>query len=177
LSTPAAREIEKFATEVADRLARIEVLRVSEIDGIELSPHTKRPFKAAIYKEALTWRMAELGRDALAAFSGGRYASAMLLTRASIETASAFWYFLKTLRSCGGRDQVKQGVAQLRSTFPDIAFSLAGEVIAEGTTSRHAGKPRRLRKEHWARSARLAGQLPGWESVFSGWSKARFWKK
>lgn len=91
-------DIEKFRAEVADRLARIEVLRVKDIDGIELSPNTKRPFKAAIYKEALTWRMAELGRDALAAFGEGRYASAMLLTRATVETASAFWYFLKTLR-------------------------------------------------------------------------------
>jgi hypothetical protein len=114
LSTPAAGDIEKFATEVADRLARIEVLRVNEIDGIELSPHTKRPFKAAIYKEALIWRMAELGRDAMAAFSDRRYASAMLLTRAAIETVSAFWYFLKTLRLAIDTGNLEEAEAQFR---------------------------------------------------------------
>lgn len=31
-----------------------------------------------------------------------------------------------------GHEQVKQGVARLRTALPDVAFSVAGDVIAEG---------------------------------------------
>jgi hypothetical protein len=114
VSTPAVADIEKFTAEVVDRLARIERLRVGEIDGIELSPQTKRPFKGFIYKEALTWRMAELGRDAFTAFHDRRYSSAMLLTRAAIETAAAFWYFHKALRSAIDTGNLEDAEVQFR---------------------------------------------------------------
>jgi hypothetical protein len=44
------------------------------------------------YKEALGWRVAELGREALECFEKNKTVSAILLTRAVMETSAALWY-------------------------------------------------------------------------------------
>jgi hypothetical protein len=57
-----------------------------------VSPDSKLPFKALIYRAALIWRMAELSRGALENFEKDRRALAILETRAGVETSSALWY-------------------------------------------------------------------------------------
>ena len=53
---------------------------------------SKVPYKVLFYREALIWRMAELGRRALEDFERENLASAMVVTRASVETSAALWY-------------------------------------------------------------------------------------
>lgn len=62
-----------------------------------ISPHSKLPFKALWYREALIWRMAELSRGALEQYEQNRLASAILLTRAAVETVAALWFLCRIL--------------------------------------------------------------------------------
>jgi hypothetical protein len=94
---PAEDSGDELKAEIMERLNRLESARVPQIDGYEMSPNTMRPFKALIYREAMMWRITELGRDAIQAYNARRFASAMLLTRASIETTAAYWYFRETI--------------------------------------------------------------------------------
>jgi len=57
-----------------------------------VSPDSKLPFKALIYRAALIWRMAELSRGAFENFERDRLALAILETRAAVETSAALWY-------------------------------------------------------------------------------------
>ncbi len=78
--------------EIRDRLARLEANLPRRVDPMAVSPTAKLPFKALSYREALIWRMAELGRSALDSFTNDNLASAILLTRATLETTAALWY-------------------------------------------------------------------------------------
>jgi len=57
-----------------------------------MSPDSKLPFKALIYREALIWRMTELSHGAFENFGKNRFALAILETRAAVETSAALWH-------------------------------------------------------------------------------------
>ena len=90
---------EKYMTEFIQELmteirGRIEILDASlplRVDAM-VSPDSKLPYKAVIYREALAWRMAELSRGAFENFERERLALAILETRAAVETSAALWY-------------------------------------------------------------------------------------
>jgi hypothetical protein len=84
--------IEELLEETQHRVAALEANLPPQLDGYALSSETKLPFKAMWFRDALCWRMAQLSRSALDSFEKKKLASAILLTRASMETAAALWY-------------------------------------------------------------------------------------
>ena len=83
--------IEDLIAEIHGRLALIESSLPTRVDAM-VSPESKLPFKALIYRAALIWRMAELCRGAVENFENNHVARAILLTRAAIETGAGLWY-------------------------------------------------------------------------------------
>src|SRR6266571_1546541 len=90
-STP-EKSSEYLLTEVTSRLQLLESGRPSRLDAMAVSSISKLPFKALLYREALIWRITELGRSAVASFEKNKLASAILLTRATVETSAALRY-------------------------------------------------------------------------------------
>lgn len=78
--------------EIRDRLELLESILPERVDAMAVSPTSKLPFKVLVYREALIWRMAELGRSAFQSFERDRLVSAIVLTRAAVETSAALWY-------------------------------------------------------------------------------------
>ena len=83
--------LEELMTEIRGRVDLLEKSLPSRVDAM-VSPDSKLPFKALIYRAALIWRMAELARGALENFEKDRLALAILETRAAVETSAALWY-------------------------------------------------------------------------------------
>jgi cation transport protein ChaC len=84
--------LESIRGEICGRLEILESNLPRRVDGFAVSPHTKIPFKALVYREALIWRMTELGRAAFDCFEKNKLAAGILLTRAAVETSAALWY-------------------------------------------------------------------------------------
>ena len=78
--------------EIRRNLELLESSLPKRVDGWALSQMSKLPFKALVYREALAWRMAELGRAAFEEFEKDRLSAAVVLTRAAVETSAALWY-------------------------------------------------------------------------------------
>ncbi len=78
--------------EIRGRLELLESNLPKQVDGWTLSQLSKLPYKVQIYREALSWRMAELGRAAFEDFGKDKLAAAIVLTRAAVETSAALWY-------------------------------------------------------------------------------------
>jgi hypothetical protein len=83
--------IEDLMTEIRERLERLESVLPSRVDAMA-SPDSKLPFKAMVYRAALIWRMAELSQRAFENLEKDHIASALLLTRAAMETTAGLWY-------------------------------------------------------------------------------------
>ncbi len=84
--------LDSLLTEIRDRISRFESFLPREIDAMALSQTAKLPFKALVFRETLIWRMTELSRSAVEHFESDRLASAILLTRAAMETNAALWF-------------------------------------------------------------------------------------
>jgi hypothetical protein len=80
---------ESLFPEIREGLACLEMRLPRQIDAMAISPVSKLPFKAMLYRAALMWRMTELGRGALEHFEDDKLASAIQLTRAAVETSAA----------------------------------------------------------------------------------------
>ena len=78
--------------EIRGSLELLESNLPNRVDGWALSQLSKLPFKVLVYREALSWRMAELGRAAFEEFQKDRLAAAIVLARAAVETSAALWY-------------------------------------------------------------------------------------
>ena len=78
--------------EVRGQLELLESVLPRHVDAMAVSPTTKVPFKALLYREVLIWRMAELSHGALENFENDKNVSAIILTRAAVETSAALWY-------------------------------------------------------------------------------------
>ena len=85
------KSTDTLMTEIRERLALLESSLPTVVDGM-VSPDSKLPFKALVYREALIWRMVELSRGAYENFEQNKLANAILLTRAAVETTSGLWY-------------------------------------------------------------------------------------
>ena len=85
------KSIEDLMAEVCGRLELIESNLPRRVDAM-ISPESKLPFKALLFREALIWRMAELSRGAFENFERTHLVVAILLTRAAFETSAALWY-------------------------------------------------------------------------------------
>ena len=83
--------IEELMTEIRGRIEILDASLPLRVDAM-VPPDSKLPFKALIYREALTWRMAELSHGAFENFEKNRLALAILETRAAVETSAALWY-------------------------------------------------------------------------------------
>jgi hypothetical protein len=83
--------IEELMREIRRRIEILEASLPCRVDAI-VSPDSKLPYKALIYREALIWRMAELSRGAFENFEKERLALSILETRAAVETSAAMWY-------------------------------------------------------------------------------------
>jgi hypothetical protein len=78
--------------EIRGRLDLLESNLPDRVDGWALSPNSKIPFKVLLYREALIWRMVELGRSAFQSFERDNLVSAIVLARAAVETSAALWF-------------------------------------------------------------------------------------
>jgi hypothetical protein len=86
------KSVTSFTDEIRRNLELLESSLPKRVDGWALSQMSKLPFKVLGYREALAWRMAELGRAAFEEFEKDRLAAAIVLTRAAVETSAALWY-------------------------------------------------------------------------------------
>lgn len=83
--------------EIRGRIELLESNLPARVDAAAVSVTAKIPFKALCYREALVWRFAELCRSALESYSNNKLVSAILLTRAAVETTAAMWYLNITI--------------------------------------------------------------------------------
>lgn len=117
--------IDELMTEIAGRLQLLETALPPRVDAM-VSPESKLPFKALLYRAALIWRMAELSRGAFENFEKQRLALAILETRAAVETSAALWYLHSkldaTLKACavGDIDDFLMKLAMGSRTDSDI---------------------------------------------------------
>jgi hypothetical protein len=84
--------VASLMTEICRNLELLEANLPKRVDGRALSQLSKLPFKVLVYREALSWRTAELARAAFEEFERDRLAAAIVLTRAAVETSAALWY-------------------------------------------------------------------------------------
>jgi hypothetical protein len=77
--------------EIRQRVALLESNLPKRVDAMAVSRISKLPHKVLFYREALIWRMAELGRTACEDFERDKLVSAIVLTRAAVETSAALW--------------------------------------------------------------------------------------
>lgn len=86
------RSVASVLNEIRERVELLESSLPRRVDAMAVSPISQVPYKALLYREALIWRMAELGREALESFEKNKLVSAIVLTRATVETSAALWY-------------------------------------------------------------------------------------
>ena len=70
-------------------LARIASARPQQLDARRTARRSKLPFKAALFRDSLLWRIEELGRSAIGAYDRDDHVAGIVLTRAAIETIAA----------------------------------------------------------------------------------------
>jgi hypothetical protein len=87
-----ANKIAAQINEIRESLAMLESDLPRQVDGFALSQKSKLPWKVLLYREALIWRIVELGRSALENFLSERIVSGVVLTRAAVEASAALWY-------------------------------------------------------------------------------------
>lgn len=84
--------IEVLITEIRQAVELLESNLPKQVDGFALSQKSKLPWKVVLYREALTWRFAELARNAFEDLTDEKLVSAIVLTRAAVEVSAALWY-------------------------------------------------------------------------------------
>lgn len=87
-----AERIEGQIDEIRETLGILESNLPRQLDGYALSRKSKLPWKVLLYREALIWRVVELGKSALESFVNDQFVSGIVLTRAAVETSAALWY-------------------------------------------------------------------------------------
>jgi hypothetical protein len=84
--------VSSLINDIHERLKKLESSLPKHLDAMAVSQTAKLPWKALLGREALIWRMAELSRSAVENFEKDRLVSAIVLTRAAVETFAALWY-------------------------------------------------------------------------------------
>lgn len=96
--------IADYKLEIARYLDAFARSLPTQIDAPQIS-RVKLPGTLTWYRESLFWRFTEIAQDALQKLNEERYASAILLTRAAVETTAALWYLeAKIKRALESRD-------------------------------------------------------------------------
>jgi hypothetical protein len=85
------RSVADYKAEITRYLEAFARDLPTQIDAPSIS-RVKLPGNAIWYRETMLWRFTELAQDALEKLDSKRFASAILLTRAAVETAAALWY-------------------------------------------------------------------------------------
>jgi len=101
------KPVASLMDEIRKNLELLESNLPKRVDGWALSKMSKLPFKVLGYREALAWRMAELGRAAFEEFEKDRFAAAIVLTRAAVETSAALWYLCGKVEASVESDEVR----------------------------------------------------------------------
>jgi hypothetical protein len=85
------RSVAEYKAEIAARLDSFARSLPKQVDAPAISK-MMLPGSAMWYRESMIWRFTELAQDALEKLDGKRFASAIVLTRAAVETAAGLWY-------------------------------------------------------------------------------------
>lgn len=85
-SVPAVME------KIIGRLESLESNLPARVDAMAVSPMSKLPVKALLYREALIWRIVELGRAAFESLAADKLVAGIVAVRAVVETSAALWY-------------------------------------------------------------------------------------
>jgi hypothetical protein len=115
------RSVAEYKTEIASYLDAFARSLPTQIEAPGIS-RIKLPGNAVWCRETLFWRFTELAQDALEKLDHGRLASAMLLTRAAVETAAALWYLdIKITRALESSDlaELNEKLKQLVVGYKD----------------------------------------------------------
>jgi hypothetical protein len=78
-------------SEIRERLQTLESKLPKSLDAMAVS-RIKLPWKPVLLGDVFSWRMADLARGAFENFEKDRLASAIVLTRAAVETCAALWH-------------------------------------------------------------------------------------
>jgi hypothetical protein len=89
--TTSPESIADLMDEIRGNLDIFEANLPKRVDAMAVSS-SKLPSKVLWYREALIWRIAELGRAAFQSFERDTLVAAIVLTRAVVETSAALWY-------------------------------------------------------------------------------------
>jgi hypothetical protein len=99
-----------------------------QIDAFAIS-RVKLPGNAIWYRETMLWRFTELAQDALERLDHERLASAILLTRAAVETGAALWYLdtkIKAAIKSGDLTDLDEKLKQLAVGYKDPSVDADG---------------------------------------------------
>src|SRR5258708_13485283 len=95
------KSVAELMGEIRARLEAFESRLPARINAMDVSPTSKLPYKVLFYREALIWRIVELGRAAFENFTTDKLVSGIVLTRAAVETTAALWYLCPKFAGVG----------------------------------------------------------------------------
>jgi len=95
----------ELVDKISESLRSLESTRLTRVEIT--AKNSTLPYKAARYREALMWRITELGRNAQDCFGSESMVSGILLARAAVETSAALWYLREKLFAALQADSVK----------------------------------------------------------------------
>lgn len=110
------KHISSWLNESRELLELLESKLPSRIDHASVSLTAKIPFKVLWFRGSLIWRFTELCRSAFEDFKNDKLVSAILLTRAALETGAALWYLstkIKTASESGALGDIDDYIARL----------------------------------------------------------------
>jgi hypothetical protein len=85
------RSVSEYKAEIAERLGAFACSLPKQLDAAAIS-RLKLPGIAMWYRETMIWRFTELAQEAFDNLNRKRFAAAMVLTRAAVETGAGLWY-------------------------------------------------------------------------------------
>jgi hypothetical protein len=91
------RSVAEYKAEIAERLGAFAHSLPTQLDAAAISPK-KLPGVAMWYRETMIWRFTELAQEAFDNLNRKRFAAAMVLTRAAVETGAGLWYLHTKIR-------------------------------------------------------------------------------
>jgi hypothetical protein len=86
------RTASSLLKECRARINTLESNLPKHLDAMAISETAKLPWKALLFRESLSWRMAELARSASDSFENDKLVAGITLARAAVETTAALWY-------------------------------------------------------------------------------------
>lgn len=115
--------------EIRGRIIWLESNLPVSVDAMAVSRASKLPFKVLLYRESLIWRMAELARGAFENFGVDNLVSAIVLTRAAVETSAALWYLCGKVATAVESNDVGNIDEYLMKMYVGVATGAPTEVV------------------------------------------------